>query len=78
MGRNVKDGVVEGKPQYATLSAIEPTTVCRMNIGELMESAGGSELPISLVLNGLCAKVRILADHQLKSGRGISIDSTMA
>jgi len=70
--------VVEGKPQYATLAAVEPTTVYRMNMGELMESAGGSELPISLVLNGLCGKVRILADQLTKSGRGISADSTMA
>jgi len=71
-------GVVEGRPQYATLTAIEPITVYRMNLRELMESVGGSELPISLVLSGLCAKLRILADQLTKSGRGFPVDSTMA
>ena len=71
-------GVVESKPQYATLTAIEPITVYRMNLRELMESAGGSELPVSLALGGLCGKLRVLADQLTKSGRGISVDSTMA
>jgi len=71
-------GVVEGRPQYATLVATEPTTVYRMGLPELMESAGGGELPVSLVLSGLAKKVRLLADQLAKSGRGISADSTMA
>lgn len=71
-------GVVEQKPQYATLRALEPTVVYRMDLKELMESAGGSELPVSLALCGLCEKLRMLADQLTKSGRGISADSTMA
>ena len=71
-------GVVEGRPQYATLRALEPTVVYRMDMKELMESAGGSELPISLVLSGMSEKIRLLADQLTKSGRGISADSTMA
>ena len=71
-------GVVENKPQYATLIALEPVTIYRMNLRELMESAGGSELPVSLALGGLCGKVRVLANQLTKSGRGISADSTMA
>jgi VanZ family protein len=71
-------GVVEGRPQYATLRALEPTVVYRMGMNELMESAGGSELPISLVLSGMSEKIRRLADQLTKSGRGISADSTMA
>ncbi len=71
-------GVVEERPQYATLVATEPTMVYRMSLPELMESAGGSELPVSLVLSGLSKKVRLLADQLAQSGRGISADSTLA
>jgi len=71
-------GVAEEKPQYATLRALEPTVVYRMSMAQLMESAGGSELPVSLVLTGLSRKVRNLADQLAKSGRHISADHTMA
>ena len=73
-------GVVEETPQYATLIAQEPTVVCRMNMQELMESVGGSELPASLVLKGLCEKVRVLANQLTTSGRDIASarDRTMA
>ena len=70
-------GVIEEKPQYATLRALEPTVVYRMTMSELMESAGGSELPVSLVLTGLSRKVRVLADELAKSGRPIPADHTM-
>lgn len=71
-------GVVERSPQYSTIRALEPTVVYRMDLHELMESAGGSELPVSLVLSGLCARLRSLADQLTGSGRGITADSTMA
>ena len=71
-------GVVEGRPKYATLRALDATVVYRMGMSELMESAGGSELPVSLVLSGMSEKIRILADQLTKSGRGMSADSTMA
>jgi len=56
-------GVIEEKPQYATLTTKEATTLYRMSLDELMESSGGKELPVSLVLNGLCKKIRILVDQ---------------
>lgn len=71
-------GVVEETPQYATLTTLEPTVLYRVNMQELMESSGGSELPISLALNGLCGKLRLLADQLTKSGRRTPTDSTMA
>ncbi|MDF7799651.1 cyclic nucleotide-binding domain-containing protein [Pontiellaceae bacterium B1224] len=71
-------GVVEQKPQYATLRALEDTVVYKMNMKELMDSAGGDELPISLVLNGLSRKVRILADQMVRSGCSVDVDATMA
>lgn len=70
-------GLAEGKPQYATLRALEPTLIYRMTMPQLMESAGGSELPVSLVLAGLSRKIRLLADELSKSGIHISADSTM-
>lgn len=71
-------GVVEQRPQYTTIRALEPTTVFRMDMQQLMESAGGSELPVSLVLTGLCSRLRALADQLTGSGRQIKADSTMA
>jgi VanZ family protein len=71
-------GVVEGRPQYATLTAIEPTTLYRMTLPELMESAGGDELPVSLVLTGLCGMVREMADQMVKSGQNLPLDGTLA
>ena len=70
-------GVVERKPQYATLRALEPSVVFRMSMGKLMESAGGDELPVSLVLTGLSSRLRALADQRAKSGRPFSADSTI-
>ncbi len=43
-------GALENKPQLTTVTALEPTTVYRMSLDELMDSAGGRELPISQVL----------------------------
>lgn len=69
--------VVENKPQYVTVRALEPTVVYRMNMRQLMESAGGDELPVSLVLGGLCSRLRSLADQVTGSGRHLSADHTM-
>ncbi|MEA2067650.1 MAG: hypothetical protein U9P12_00485 [Verrucomicrobiota bacterium] len=41
------------------------------------ESAGGDELPVSLVLTGLSSRLRALADQRAKSGRPFSADSTI-
>lgn len=71
-------GVLEDKPQYCTLRALEDTLIYRMDLDELMESAGGSELPISLVLTGMAAKLRMLANQMASSGGdpGIYTDNT--
>lgn len=71
-------GVVEQRPQFATLRTLEDTVVYRMSMNELMESAGGDELPVSLVLAGLCRKLRLLADRTAQSGRSLDVDATMA
>ncbi|MDF7822953.1 cyclic nucleotide-binding domain-containing protein [Pontiellaceae bacterium B12227] len=71
-------GTIEERPQYATLRALEDTAVYRMNMQELMASAGGDQLPASLVLTGLSRKVRLLADQAVRSGRPTDVDATMA
>jgi CRP-like cAMP-binding protein len=71
-------GVVERKPQYATLRALEPTVVYRMSMSQLMESAGGDELPVSHVITGLCIKLRTLADQLSASGKSLANDHTLA
>ena len=58
--------------------ALRPVFFISGLIGLIGMSAGGSELPISLVLSGMSEKIRLLADQLTKSGRGISADSTMA
>lgn len=69
-------GVIEQKPQYATIRAIEPTEIYRMNLQMLMESAGGDQLPISLVLTGLSQKLRMLANQLAQSGRPLNSENT--
>jgi len=70
--------VVEQKPQYATLRAMKDTVIYKMSMKELMQSAGGDELPISLVLTGLSRTTRLLADQLVRSGRQLDLDATMA
>ena len=69
--------VVENKPQYATVRALEPTVIYRMDMKQLMESAGGDELPVSLVLSGLCFRLRMMADQLTGSGKSLNADRTM-
>ncbi|MDF7806999.1 cyclic nucleotide-binding domain-containing protein [Pontiellaceae bacterium B12219] len=71
-------GVVEQRPQYATLCALEDTVVYQMSMKELLEQAGGNELPVSLVLKGLSQKVRLLANQQIGSGGVEDLDATLA
>lgn len=71
-------GVIEQRPQYATIRALEDTVIYRMNMKELMESAGGDELPVALVLTGLSRKLRLLVDQNVRSGRSVDVDATMA
>ena len=51
-------GLLGDGPQLTTITALEPTTVYRMSLDELMESAGGRELPISQVLLQCVEKLR--------------------
>ena len=64
-------GVILGEPQYGTVIALEQVTLYRMNLGELMEEAGGQNLPISLVLMTLTKKLKIAADKLANAQLGL-------
>ena len=51
-------GVVEGKPQFTTITALKRTVIYQMSMADVMENVGGKELPISLVLTGMSKKLR--------------------
>lgn len=51
-------GVIQGKSQQETAVALAPTSLYGMDLGELMDSAGGPEQPVSTVLLALTDKLR--------------------
>lgn len=59
-------GVIQGMPQYATVTATSRTTLYRMDLEELMDAAGGREQPVALVLNDMAQKLRELADYLIE------------
>jgi len=56
-------GVIRAEPQYATVVAETTTVLYRMTSKELMDSSGGREQPVSLVLTNMADIVRELADR---------------
>jgi len=54
--------VLVGSPQLKTVSAVSPCYLYRMDITELMASAGGTEQPVSIVLRSLADSIKDLAD----------------
>jgi CRP-like cAMP-binding protein len=55
--------VIDGSPAVATATALIRTTVYRMSLEQVMESAGGREQPVSLLLEALAGYVRLAADR---------------
>lgn len=56
-------GVIRGTKQFATAEATQTTTLYGMDLSELMESAGGVEHPVSLVLATFADKMQLLIDR---------------
>ena len=56
-------GVLLGTPQFATIEAVAPTTLYRMELMELMDSAGGREQPVCIVLRSLAESLRYVAER---------------
>jgi CRP-like cAMP-binding protein len=67
-------GVIQAKPQYATVVAETDAVLYRMSLNELMDSAGGREQPVSLVLTNMAEVIRRLADRDERhSQAGVSV-----
>ncbi len=55
-------GVIEGTPQFATLEAVTRVSLYRMDLDDLVASAGGGEEPLSAVLLFLAGNIKELSD----------------
>lgn len=56
-------GCIQGTPQYSTVTALRPTAIYGLSLRELLESSGGKEHPVALVLTTFADKTRELVDH---------------
>ena len=55
-------GVILGEPQYSTSVALNHVTLYRMSLDEMLETAGGDELPVSMLLITLSKKLKAAAE----------------
>ncbi len=60
-------GVLLETPQFATIEAVSRTTLYRMELSELMESAGGREQPVCTVLRSLAEGLRYVAERMVNT-----------
>jgi CRP-like cAMP-binding protein len=56
-------GVIQGTPQYATVTAQTPVTLYRLSLDELIDTSGGAGQPVASVLQAAAKLVRTLADR---------------
>lgn len=61
-------GLIQGTPQYATVTAQTVVTLYRLSLDELIESSGGAGLPVASVLEAAARLVRTLADRSTEHG----------
>jgi CRP-like cAMP-binding protein len=54
-------------PQFATIEAVRPTSVYRLEVTELVESAGGHEQPVGAVLRSLAESLRLVAERMIRT-----------
>jgi VanZ family protein len=62
-------GLIQGTPQYATVTAQTPVTLYRLSLDELIESSGGTGEPVASVLQAAARLVRTLADRTTEPSR---------
>lgn len=55
-------GVILGEPQYTSAVALEHVTLYRMSLEEMLESSGGQELPVSMLLMSLSKGLKAAAE----------------
>jgi CRP-like cAMP-binding protein len=62
--------VILGLPQLKSVSAISPSYLYRMDLDQLMTSAGGPDQPASVVLRSLADSLKVLADDVVAARLG--------
>jgi CRP-like cAMP-binding protein len=60
-------GVLESKPQYATVATMKNTTMYSIELNDLIESTGGEWEPPAAVPAVLAKHLRSLADRVVES-----------
>ena len=60
-------GVIQGTPQYTTVTALSATCLYGMDLNQLMDSAGGREQPVSTVLSALAAHLTDVIDKRTQA-----------
>ncbi len=58
-------GVIQGTPQVFTATAIEACSVYALDLDDVLESAGGRDAPVSLILRTMASYLRRLSDDKL-------------
>jgi CRP-like cAMP-binding protein len=69
-------GLLQSKPQYATVQAVTDTTVLSLSLDDLQVPAAASNDPSHAVLQALAKQLRILADRVVDAEKIISSSST--
>ncbi|MGV6826377.1 MAG: VanZ family protein [bacterium] len=59
-------GAILGEKQFATVTAMERTTIYRLSMDELKAEAGGREMPVSMVLSALARGLHKAGDRLVK------------
>ena len=60
-------GVIQGTPQYTTVTALRTTWLYGMDLNQLMDSAGGREQPVSTVLRALASHLTDVIDKRTQA-----------
>ena len=56
-------GLIQGTPQYATVTAQTSVTLYRLTLDELIDTSGGARQPVAAVLQAAARLVRALGDR---------------
>ena len=65
-------GVILGEPQYTTAVALDDVTLYRMDLDEMLKSAGGEELPVAMLLLSLSKNLKNAAEKLASAQIGLN------
>jgi VanZ family protein len=66
-------GLVQGTPQYTTVTAQTPMTLYRLTLDELIETSGGRMQPAAVVLQAAARLLRKAADRMVGAGVDLEV-----